>query len=149
MAKTTKSQRQALHALDDAAGAAKTARKVAKDLTADQARELQKAAATAKKLADTSKKTARKHPKKTRRRAEKATDRVLRATEQALAGTERQSHEDAVQESTEAVAPAATAATGPDELSLLTVAQLRDRARSQGRVGYSRLSKADLIEFLA
>ncbi|KXC05800.1 hypothetical protein MhomT_09375 [Microbacterium hominis] len=39
---------------------------------------------------------------------------------------------------------------GPaSELAALTVAQLRDRARTDGRSGYSRLTKAQLIDLLS
>jgi len=40
-------------------------------------------------------------------------------------------------------------ASAPADLSALTVAQLRDRARATGRTGYSRLSKAQLIALLS
>lgn len=45
-----------------------------------------------------------------------------------------------------------TDAAPPEEagdLSRLTVAQLRERARLEGRTGYSRLTKAQLIEMLS
>ena len=64
---------------------------------------------------------------------------------------------DAVIPAPAAAAPAARAraarkpraGAAPSELGTLTVAQLRDRARSAGRPGYSRLSKAQLIELLS
>lgn len=146
MAKPTKSERKALDALTDAAGAAKTARKVAKDLSDEPAKSLRKAAEKAKDVAETSKKQVRKHPKQVRKRAEQATNRVLQATEQALATTEQKVHEEAAQEPADVAAPAPEPT---EDLALLTVAQLHERARSQGRVGFSRLSKAELVEFLA
>lgn len=146
MPKPTKAERKALDALNDAAGAAKTARKVAKDLSGESAKSLRKAAQKAKDVADTSHKAVRKEPKQVRKRAEKVTHRVLQATEEALATTEQKVHEDAAQEPADVVVPAPEPA---EDLTLLTVAQLRDRARSQGRVGFSRLSKAELVEFLA
>lgn len=146
MAKTTKAERKAFDALDEAAAAAKTAKKVAADLPAESSGAVRIAAKKAKDAAKTSKKAVRKHPRKVRRRAEKATEQALTATEAAIAGTEQQAHEDAAQEPTDAVVPTPDQ---PEELALLTVAALRKRAKSQGRVGYSRLSKARLVEFLS
>lgn len=84
MGKTTKAERQAFDALEDAAGAAKIAKKVAKDLSGKQARKLRAAASDAFDVAETSKKAVRKHPTRVRKEAEKATDVVLAATDKAL-----------------------------------------------------------------
>ncbi|MDL9981055.1 hypothetical protein [Microbacterium candidum] len=84
MGKTTKAERQAFDALEDVAGAAKIAKKVAKDLSGKQAKKLRAAASDAFDVADTSKKAVRKHPKRVRKEAEKATDAVLAATDKAL-----------------------------------------------------------------
>jgi hypothetical protein len=50
---------------------------------------------------------------------------------------------------TPARATGRAAAAEPDELASLTVAQLRDRAKSAGKTGYSRLSKAQLVALLS
>src|SRR6185437_12849141 len=84
MAKTTKAERKAFNALEEAAGAATTARRVAKGLPRPEAKRLRSAASDALDVADTSKKAVRRHPKRVRKEAEKATDRVLAATDKAL-----------------------------------------------------------------
>lgn len=236
MPKTTKAERKALDAMEDAAGAAKIARKVAKDLPKGPAKELRAAAADARDVSETSGKTVRKHPQRVRRDAEKATDRVLAATDEALivaaersrldarkradekaakaqelaakaeraqrraaeaaraaaeAAAEAAIVEELVDESEDGIlaevvvydiaaeddpvpdvdasaaaapgasdtsADAATAASGDPAstgdvprgaLSSSTVAQLRERARAEGRSGYSRLTKAQLIALLS
>jgi len=56
-------------------------------------------------------------------------------------------------ENTKAKKPAAkaesTPARKPDDLSSLTVAQLKERAQKEGHTGYSRCTKAQLVDLLS
>ncbi|TDN92139.1 hypothetical protein [Microbacterium sp. BK668] len=255
MAKTSKRERKAIAALEDAAAAAKFAKQVSKTLPGKHAEKLRAAADEAKGAADVSKKALRKHPKKVTRRADRAADAALVATESALEreqkkaarraekaaarqdaerraagkaarkkeGTTPSLKEDLSTTDPSPAAPATTGSEGPaldemtdlaapgelveavveiepadapgpgpadapgpgrgdspdpevadspapdragdsafgpaadeagqDEPSLaldtLTVAALRERAKSQGRAGYSRLTKAQLIDLLS
>ncbi|SIT69805.1 hypothetical protein [Microbacterium sp. RU33B] len=218
MAKTTKHERRALEAMDDAAAAAKIAKRAAKDLPRKLAKDLKDVAADARAAADASKKQVRKDPRKVEKRATKATNAALAATDDAIARAERKAAKAAAAERKAAEAKAAkkaekdakkpgkpagktekdgkvvtptkratsvkpaaipdtaaplseddardvvdveiVEAEGPDVevsdaapapvgLSALTVAALRDRAKSEGRTGYSRLTKAQLVELLA
>jgi hypothetical protein len=180
MSKTTKPERRAIAALEDATAAAKFAKQVAKTLDGKQGKKLRAAADEAKSAADVSKKAIRRRPKKVAKRAEKAADIALAATETALSREQKKaaakaekaaakvtkgarkkdaakkdaSHEPA--ESVSAFGPAAdehslepAETTPPTDLDTLTVAALRDRARDEGRTGYSRLTKAQLVELLS
>ncbi|QIG39985.1 hypothetical protein G5T42_11235 [Microbacterium sp. 4R-513] len=211
MAKTTKPERKAIAALEDAAAAAKFAKQVSKTLPGKEAKKLRAAADQAKDAIDVSKKAIRKHPKRVAKRADKAADAALAATETALAReqkkaaaeaeaavatqnaernaaekaaasqtTERNAAEkaaasqtternattkaakksvktDAAAKPSPALAEPQTAPDdvappeprGPTDLDTLTVAALRERAKDEGRTGYSRLTKAQLIELLS
>lgn len=204
MAKTTKQERRALEAMDDAAAAAKIAKRAAKDLPRKLAEGLKDVAADARAAADVSKKQVRKDPRKVEKRAAKATNAVLAATDDAIAQAEKKAAKAEAAErkaaeaksAKKAAAQAAKAkpskapklpnpektpvagaalseddavevvdvelveAEGPDVevsesapavggLSTLTVAALRARAKSEGRTGYSRLTKAQLVDLLS
>jgi hypothetical protein len=179
MSKTTKPERRAIAALEDATAAAKFAKQVAKTLDGKQGKKLRAAADEAKSAADVSKKAIRRRPKKVAKRAEKAADIALAATETALSREQKKAaakaekaaakvtkgarKKDAAKkdaspepaESVSAFGPAADehslepAETTPTDLDTLTVAALRDRARDEGRTGYSRLTKAQLVELLS
>src|SRR4029079_18678229 len=85
MSKTTKPERKAIAALEDAAAAAKFAKQVSKTLAGKHAQNLRAAGDEAKDATDVSKKAIRKIPKKVAKRADKAADAALAATESALA----------------------------------------------------------------
>ncbi len=201
MAKTTKPERRALEAMEDAAAAAKIAKRAAKDLPRKIAKSVKDAAADARDAADVSKKQVRKNPRKVEKRAAKATNAALAATDDAIAKAEKRAEKkaDAERAAAEkaaekkaaekkaaekkaaekkkhaAAAPSRTNSTDPaesdapatvqpaepvasveivqapaaDDLSSLTVAALRDRAKAEGRTGYSRFTKAQLVELLS
>ena len=213
MPKTTKPERKALFALDDAAAASRFANQAAKTLPAKQAKKLRALAKDAKAASDASQKAIRKNPKKIAKRADKVTDRTLKATETALDRQQAKAAEKAKKLAAERKAaekkaaakkaaaakaaekkavkkavptkaavktsaqPAATAAPSPAEpelvetitelapiseavdesvvvvaperLDSLSVVALRALAREQGRTGYSRLSKAQLVDLVS
>lgn len=158
MAKTTKPERKAFERLDEAARAAKKAEKAAKDLSGKRAKKVAALAEAAREVAETGAKKVRKHPKRVRAKAEDAVEALEKAAKKARAKAERDA--EAPRAEAEALAavrglpkddaPQAPAVAAPadGELAGLTVAQLRERARATGRPGYSRLTKAGLIEFL-
>jgi hypothetical protein len=234
MSKTTKVQRKALGAIDDAEAAAKRARKVAKSLPGKSAKKLREVAAETVDDVDVSKKAVMKNPAKIAKKAQLAEQRMREATRVAIAKLEKKARarakaqraaaasaraaeiaearaaESKQQEkptadagrtaagaekevveadrqleaalapeevgtdaapaapprargrrSTPAAAPAtvtpaartrttrAKKAPGAAELEALTVVQLRERARTAGRTGYSRLTKSELIALLS
>lgn len=234
MSKTTKPERRAIAALEDAAAAAKFAKQVAKTLPGKQAKKLRAAADEAKSATDVSKKTIRQRPKKVAKRAEKAADSALAATESALSreqkkaaakaekaaakvtkgarkkdaaktdaspqasrggAAKKRGRDESIEladlvaptelvaavvevepaepepgepeppqpepthespESGSAFGPAAdehslepAETAPPTDLDTLTVAALRERARDEGRTGFSRLTKAQLVELLS
>jgi hypothetical protein len=213
MPKTTKPERKALFALEDAAAAARFAKQAAKTLPAKQAKKLRELAKDAEKASDASKKAIRTRPKKVAKRADKATDRALTAAETALDRRQKKAADAARKQAAERKAaekkartaaekkarraaekaerktaadrkavpnvvevterqtpPAVDPATVetstqpapvsdsveqpadtplPRPVSSLTVAALRSLARDQGRTGYSRLTKAQLVELLS
>ncbi|WP_279234275.1 hypothetical protein [Microbacterium sp. SS28] len=244
MSQSTKTERKAIAAVQDAAAAAKFAKQVAKTLPAKPAKKLRAFADAAKDAADVSKKAIRKRPEKIAKAADKASARAVTATESALARQQRKAAEKAKKAAAERKAaekkaakkaaakaaaqkkkgrkrdaapraakpvsvrrtqltpapelaglvaptepaqpepatleavislepvapapePAAESAAEPaaparprarrprtqavpvPALDTLTVAALRERARDAGRTGYSRLSKAQLIELLS
>lgn len=195
MPKTTKPERKALSAIEDAAAAAKFAKQAAKTLPDKTAKKVREAAAEAKDAADVSKKAVRKHPAKIAKRAGKAADHALSVTDAAIAKQQKKADEQrkaaakkaaekqkaaakkavekqkaAEKKSARATAKAAEepaefvevilveagealVVEAPQEsdegLSTLTVATLRARARAEGRTGYSRLTKAQLVELLS
>lgn len=89
MAKTTKAQRKAVVAIDDAAAAAKQARKVAKTLPGKNAEKLRDVAAVTIGEVDVSKKALRKNPGKIAKRAQRAAERVRKAMRAAIAKSAR------------------------------------------------------------
>jgi hypothetical protein len=105
----------------------------------------------------------RTKPAKVAAKAKDAAARLRKATEAALAKVERKAarradadaniaepEPDAAPEPISA-APEPTGTPGPaasDDLSSLTVARLRARARDEGRTGYSRMTKAQLVALL-
>ncbi len=89
MSKTTKAQRKALDAIDDAESAAKKARRVAKTLPGKSAKKLREVAAETVDDVDVSKKAIRKNPRKVAKKANRAEERVRKATRAAVAKAEK------------------------------------------------------------
>ena len=89
MSKTTKAQRTAFDAIDDAAAAAKQARKVAKTLPGKNAKKLREVAAETLDDVDVSKKAIRRAPAKVTKKAQRAEERVRKATRTAIAKAEK------------------------------------------------------------
>ena len=165
MAKTTKDERAALEAIDEAADAVSRAKKLRRSLPKKQGRKLDDAideardavaavehkerlradARAAAEAAEAAERAAAlraeeaKAARKAARRAEKDAARAERAAELASDAL-------TVQLAARPVEPDAEA---EGALAAMTVAQLRAKARSEGRSGYSRLAKAALIDLLS
>lgn len=168
MGNSSPHERRALEALEDVAAAGKTAKKAAKTVGPKRAKTLRELAAEAKDVAATPIREARKHPKRVAKVASATAVKVVEATTKVLrAQAEKDSRKSAkhapieppvvdpvideapdIEVPSTATAPPAASAEHPD-LTSMTVAALRDRARAEGRTGYSRMTKAELLELLA
>ena len=141
-------------ALDAASTAAKDAKRAAKGLPKADARELQSLAAEAKNASAPSKKKIRRKPTKVVATAIAAVARIAKALGRAESRAEAGAGAPEKKPATTKKSSSPQAATpskpkAESDLSSLTVAQLKERAAAAGHTGYSRYTKAQLIELLS
>lgn len=146
MAKSTKAEKAAQAAVAAAAAAAKDAKRLGKeigdDLPKKHVKRLRARADEAKDAAKVSKKKLSRHPRRVEKAASEATARLDKTSAKVTA-----KHAAALSARQETAGDAT--APSPDQLSSLTVVELRARARAEGRSGYSRLRKAQLVDLLS
>lgn len=148
MAKTTKAERKALEAIDDAAAAAKQAKRVAKELPGKSAKKLRELALDAIDAGVVSKKQLRNKPGKVAKAAARATDRVRKATRAAIAKAENKARlrAEAERAAAEAERAAAEAAARKEEAKALKKAAAKAeraaaRAEEEARTADARLDQ--------
>lgn len=155
MAKATKNTKATEAALDAAAESAKDAKKLAKSAPKKDAKKLRSLAEEAKDAASASKKAVKRTPKKVVNRAIAAVAGIAKAIGRvesrrtAAAGSEGGKATAAKKTPSPTKSSATTRALSADDLSSLTVAELKERAQKAGHTGYSRKTKAQLIELLS
>ncbi len=154
MAKTSKNTTAIQAALNAAADSSKEAMKLAKTLPTKAAKKMRSLADEAKKASTASKKSIKRNPGEVVGRAIASVAGIATAIGRIPKAAQKKPTPQKPTPKTPTKTPAktdsaVTSAAPAIDLSSLTVAQLKERAQKAGHTGFSRLTKAQLIDLLS